>query len=363
VDQWSDFSGGSWVEQGGHLYTSQSSGTQWTDVTPHVCPTCSVTADTFLSAQDAVYVAVGGANQAASAAGGADRVWLAGYRTGGSTQSGATEAWVAATRDAGRTWTTSTLAVGAGADFPVEWASLDFAGDGLHGLLALVVVHNSGVEGASQLWSTGNGGLSWTQLPNFGPAGYVTVVSAEDAWAVSGVGGVLERSTDGGVSWSTVALPSNPYVLGPVYFADASHGLLLAADLAPTENAADFVIYSTTDGGQSWVRGTTVSPPSADAFGYSTGPAWVAMGADDAAMILGRQVMETTDAGASWQVAATLSVDGAGLLSWSTQGEMVAAYYSQTCTSKSASSCTTVSGVLASSDNGHTWNSRPPPAG
>src|ERR1017187_5864855 len=83
ADQWSDFSGGSWVEQGGHLYASQSSGAQWTDVTPHVCPTCSVTADTFLSAQDAVYAAVGSASQAASAAGGADRVWVAGYRTGG----------------------------------------------------------------------------------------------------------------------------------------------------------------------------------------------------------------------------------------------------------------------------------------
>ncbi len=330
-------------------------------MTPHVCPTCSVTADTFLSAQDAVYVAVGSASQAASATGGADRVWVAGYRTGGTPQSGATEAWVAATDDSGRTWTTSTLAVGAG--LPVESASLDFAGDGLHGLLALVVVHSSGVEGASQLWSTGDGGLSWTQLPDFGPAGDVTVVSAEDAWAVSGIGGLLERSTDGGVSWSTVTLPSNPYVLGPVYFADATHGLVLVADLAPTEDADDFVIYSTTDGGQTWVCGTTVSPPSAGAFGYGTGPAWVALGADDAAMILGRQVMETTDAGASWQVAATLSADGAGLLSWSSQGQMVAAYYSQTCTSKSASSCTTVSGVLESSDNGDTWNSRPSPAG
>jgi len=111
------------------------------------------------------------------------------------------------------------------------------------------------------------------------------------------------------------------------------------------------------------VRGTTVSPPSADAFGYGTGPRWVAKGANDTAMILGRQVMETTDAGASWQVAATLSVDGAGLLSWSGQGQMVAAYYSQTCTSKSARSCTTVNELLESSDNGHTWNSRPAPAG
>jgi hypothetical protein len=329
-------------------------------VTPHVCPTCSVTADTFLSAQDAVYAAVGSASQAASIAGGADRVWLAGYRTGGGTpQSGGTEAWVAETEDAGRTWTTSTLAVGA--DVPVESASLDFAGDGLQGLLALVVTHSTGVEGASQLWSTGDGGLSWIQLPNFGPAGDVTVVSAEDAWAVSGIGGLLERSTDGGVSWSTVALPSNPYVLGPVHFADATQGLVLAADLA-TDIPADFVIYTTVDGGQTWVRGTTVSPPSAGAFGYGTGPAWVAMGADDAAMILGRQGMETTDAGASWQVAATLSVDGAALLSWSSQGQMVAAYYSQNCTSKSASSCTAVSGLLVSSDNGHTWNSSPSPA-
>lgn len=362
VSQWSDFSGGSWAEQGGHIFTSQNSGGQWTDVTPNVCAACSVNADAFLSAQDAVHVAVGSASEAASAAGGADRVWVAGYRTGGTPESGGTEAWVAATKDAGHTWTTTTLAVGGvGAGIPVETASLDFAGDGLHGLLALEITHSAGAEGESLLWSTADGGGSWTQLPNRGPAGEFTVLDPDDAWAVPELSGVLERTTDGGASWSTFTLPANPYVLGPVEFADASHGLLLAADLTPSETTADFVVYSTADGGQTWVRGTTVSPPSASAFGYGTGPRWVTMGADDAAMILGRQVVETTDAGASWQVAATLSVDGAGLLSWSSQGQMVAAYYSQTCTSKSASSCTTVSGVLASSDSGHTWKSRPAP--
>jgi hypothetical protein len=363
VDQWSDFSGGSWAEQGGHLYTSQSSGAQWTDVTPAVCPSCSVTADAFLGAQEAVHVAVGSASQAASAAEGADRVSVAGYRTGGTPQSGGTEAWVAATKDAGHTWTTTTLAVGGvGAGIPVETASLDFAGDGLHGLLALEIRHSAGAEGKSLLWSTADGGGSWTQLPNRGPAGDFTVLGADDAWAVPALSGVLERTTDGGASWSTVTLPANPYVLGPVEFADASHGLLLAADLTPSEITADFVVYSTTDGGQTWVRGTTVSPPSASAFGYGTSPRWVAKGADDTAMILGRQVMETANAGASWQVAATLSVDGAGLLSWSSQGKMVAAYYSQTCTSKSASSCTTVNELLESSDDGHTWNIDPTPA-
>ena len=110
--------------------------------------------------------------------------------------------------------------------------------DATHGLVA-----------ASGLWLTADGGVSW--LPITLPSGVNSVknlyfVNAMNGYAVTTGTTRLIRTTNGGLSWSTVSMPTTD--LGnDVNFFDANHGLVACNN--------GTILY-TSNGGGTWTQGT-----------------------------------------------------------------------------------------------------------
>lgn len=114
-----------------------------------------------------------------------------------------------------------------------------------------------------QLFSrTTDGGATWTSLswnasPDFSPSG-ISAVDSMTAYVLAynatvGSGGGLFKTTDGGVTWDTVApstiFPSVNSFPDLVHFWDAANGVLMGD---PENNY--FEIYRTSDSGQTWTR-------------------------------------------------------------------------------------------------------------
>jgi photosystem II stability/assembly factor-like uncharacterized protein len=180
------------------------------------------------------------------------------------------------------------------------------------------------------------------------------VSNGKDAWANSGVRGLLEHTTDGGNSWSLVPLPDSVYVLGSPQFANPSDGVVLTEDQARNGLPLDFVMYRTVDGGLTWLRGNPLPAGASSVYGFGIGPSWAAAGEHTAAVILGRALMTTSDAGASWVDSGNLDVNDASIFSLDSQGSAIVIYLTQTCTSKSAS-CISTSGLMMVSTVGGPW--------
>jgi len=96
--------------------------------------------------------------------------------------------------------------------------------------------------------------------------------------------GVILRTTDDGVSWSTRAAP--PTVMHAVSFADSMNGMAVGESNA---------IWGTTDGGFTWTQKSSPFPGNWNGIFvdyYNTHIAWVC-GEDG-------KIIETTNAGATW---------------------------------------------------------------
>ena len=159
--------------------------------------------------------------------------------------------------DGGRTWSFSALpgclqACGANLSMSFVDAEQGFAAIG------------SGQPGSTMLFSTDDGGATWTELGakrNLGGSAQIVFSSALDGWAITGPtlgdrgqqtspGGVLYRTTDGGVSWSpALGLPSKERFALPTFFGTKTGVMLSNPDGAPAESTSVFV---TDDGGVSW---------------------------------------------------------------------------------------------------------------
>ncbi len=143
----------------------------------------------------------------------------------------------------------------------------------------------------SLILHTTDGGSTWSrQLP--GAAGALNGVFAADSLHVTAVGegGMVFRSTDGGLSW-TVTRPTYALLNG-VCFTDVNHGIAVGYSTVP-----DFysTILQTTDGGASWIdkHVSTFEPLLAVSFfNHDTG--LVVGGAGTA--------FRTTDGGNSWNL-------------------------------------------------------------
>jgi photosystem II stability/assembly factor-like uncharacterized protein len=188
---------------------------------------------------------------------------------------GPSHGWVAgagrilASSNGGRTWTRQYTG-------PAVLDQVDFI-DGSHGWAA----------GGDALLRTTDGGAAWTPLaePCAGELASIHFVSASLGYAVvartgggpyaSAVGGSLARTTDGGVTWTTVArAPKNPQV---ICFANPSEGYL----------GTPGRIWRTIDGGQNWTLALREPPPSSDTPTVEcAGPsaAWVLFLGQNAAM-------------------------------------------------------------------------------
>jgi photosystem II stability/assembly factor-like uncharacterized protein len=138
---------------------------------------------------------------------------------------------------------------------------------------------------ADQVMISGDGGLSWSRnpVPQFAT---VDVLDRTHVWAVSPgpdsvwpYGGqgiadtlhlIVRRSTDGGRTWSSVALPGDYGGTTPVLaFTDEMHGYLLCATL---RGGGPSVVLQTDDGGATW---RTIGTP-----GFNLGSVFSVSGPD-----------------------------------------------------------------------------------
>ncbi|MBI4648032.1 MAG: hypothetical protein HY738_15970, partial [Bacteroidia bacterium] len=120
---------------------------------------------------------------------------------------------------------------------------------------------------------------------------------------LTGTGGVIAKTTDGGLTWSTANSPAftNSWA-NFIHFFNANDGVCMGD---PTGDNQDFVIYTTTNGGASWTQVIGANIPNAsgaecgtinfyDAFKNTL---WFGT-------TIGR-VFKSTDKGLTWTVSST----------------------------------------------------------
>lgn len=186
---------------------------------------------------------------------------------------------ILATTDGGHTWKTQLLTSEA-------FQAVDF-----------VSPTTGWAVGHHELLGTSDGGRCWVRLGEPGqPLASVHFVSAQDGWGVAAAapasssprpvpgGGILERTTDGGRTWS--AVPGAPANAQSVCFVNGTDGWL----------GADGRIFATTDGGSSWRQVENPSDPS----GHS--PRQVDLETVQCAAPAGVWVVSDTDNGAAGTV-------------------------------------------------------------
>jgi photosystem II stability/assembly factor-like uncharacterized protein len=146
---------------------------------------------------------------------------------------------VSRSTDGGATWST-------GLSTPVDLQARDLDFDTM--MDGWVV--GSGYSGAA-LFHTANGGDSWTAVPGFMGA-YVSVDFEGPAGWAANVGGIFQRTTDNGATWTELELPGYPYWIEDMDFYDVSVGY--------AAGAAGYAARS-DDGGVTW---EILPTPSAD---------------------------------------------------------------------------------------------------
>jgi photosystem II stability/assembly factor-like uncharacterized protein len=129
---------------------------------------------------------------------------------------------------------------------------------------------------------TVNGGLNWSPgLLSTGIIGggiaNISAINADTAWAcifhpTQAVAGGIWKTTDGGSSWSKQISAAFVASSFPdfVHFWDANHGIAVGDPIA-----GYFEIYTTSDGGNNWIRtpniGNQLSSVSVSEYGYTDG--------------------------------------------------------------------------------------------
>lgn len=167
---------------------------------------------------------------------------------------------------------------------------------------------------------TTDGGAAWTAsvVPGLDTLQLrdVHALDAQTAWALSigpGESSRIVKTTDGGRSWRTVFVNDEPDgFYDCLSFWDSERGLAFSDSV---EGA--FLILTTADGGETWTRvPATALPPAAEGEGsfaasgtcVTTGPdgtAWIGTGNADPA-----RVLRTDDYGATWTSAPVPVVAG-----------------------------------------------------
>jgi photosystem II stability/assembly factor-like uncharacterized protein len=225
------------------------------------------------------------------------------------------------TTDGGRSWKAITSPIAS----PDNISGLDFV-DLSHGW----VVGASGI-----IYATSDGGASWAAQTNLSiPYGRLSFVSATEGWA--GENDILLHTTDGGKTWARQTLPAGSFLID-LFFLDPVHGWeagFYTAVMATTNGGAtwsnplggqaryglapfgfyfgrplesirfadaltgvaaglDGIIYSTTDGGQTWTPRQSGSATATNRIrGTDSLHVWAA---ND-----GGEILYTTDGGKWW---------------------------------------------------------------
>lgn len=169
----------------------------------------------------------------------------------------------------------------------------------------------------SQVLRTNDGGITWYNVtpPNVTAAGYqanLVLIDNAQAWLHlpasqnDFTSGILYRTSDGGLSWTSFPVP---FASADLHFLDAKNGWALA-DLGVGAGSNAVAIFQTTDGGATWTQKFTNDPNLAGAGdtlplgGLKAGIAPVSM---QAAFVYGvtyapgaPYLFRTDDGGATW---------------------------------------------------------------
>lgn len=173
----------------------------------------------------------------------------------------------------------------------------------------------------SPLFSTHDGGATWTQIATMPSLGGVAAggplagsqlvfTNSLDGWAVPGTypsydqpqqtpGGVIYRTTNGGLTWSTVAgLPGGRQYTLPVFF-----GTQDAVTLATkgTDYDKDPVVFVTNDDGATWTGHPIPNFEGSQFQPGSVANRFAAVGPLQWRIDVGSTLYETTDAGKTWR--------------------------------------------------------------
>jgi len=263
------------------------------------------------------------------------------------------------TQDGGQTWRSS-LPLDLQGLSEVYWPSDLVFADSQNGWL-LVHVGAGMSHDYVALYRTQDGGQSWARLldPYGGSEIQVcqkdTLVfpTAENGWLTGSCGGVmagafLYQTTDGGQSWQPVTLPApaeSPNVLSesspgycgtqsPVFTSPQDGKLILRCeDFSQDPYVTNFYLYTTSDGGVTWVPAS--SPAGTLAFG-----------AGDTGWALSRDLFHTIDGGQTWTKVKTVNWDGQFSFVSDTLGWAVA---------RAETDTGTVIALVQTTDGGKTW--------
>jgi photosystem II stability/assembly factor-like uncharacterized protein len=121
------------------------------------------------------------------------------------------------------------------------------------------------VNGEYEIWTTSNGGTTWTQVPGanipnptsgeFGIVDLYCKQGTSNYWFGTQKGRIY-RSTDAGLTWNVSALASAPNsTVTELAFSTANNGIIYAQGTGGLE------VYNTTDGGATW---NLISPTPAN---------------------------------------------------------------------------------------------------
>jgi photosystem II stability/assembly factor-like uncharacterized protein len=168
-------------------------------------------------------------------------------------------------------------------DGGAHWQSTKLATESLFALCFLDAQH--GWAAGNGFFHTTNGGQSWTRDNALGSVYDLCFVDALRGFAC-GNGGVTYRTTDGGLTWSAVAVGSTS-TLSSIAFVDAQRGWTLDIDGR---------IYSSLDGGQSWTLQWNANGAYLSTLQFLDALEGWAIG--------GNTFLHTTNGGASWIAAA-----------------------------------------------------------
>jgi len=216
------------------------------------------------------------------------------------------------TADGGRSWQWS---IPPGCLGPCGGAQISFL-DTTHGFAL--------TGGATQprMYATTDGGVHWALVGRPPFTGSIVFLDRREGFAISDPswtgpaqstpagGGILYRTADGGRQWRRVnlAAPSKyqgqPQVDDLPKFFGARHGVLSARFRDRATGAQHVVVYTTADGGATWIA--HLAPENADVRAYQWGVSgatpFSAVSARSWVLFVGDTLYSTRDAGRSWRL-------------------------------------------------------------
>ena len=135
---------------------------------------------------------------------------------------------------------------------------------------------------------------------SFVQGGYVYLFDGKDGWKDVTPYGTRLTNTSSGLRLDTAL------------FIDQNTGWVISTFTNNSDNPSSFVVYRTTDGGNSWIS-TTVSVAwcgGVDIDFINTSDGWLLVHTGVAAGSEGISVMKTTDGGATWNTVSVTGLDG-----------------------------------------------------